>query len=72
MSIEKYHWLKDVFNQINFTNFPHGIIINGPSGVGKKILAKEISQKIIANFCDGLDAQNQSLFNTDHHLIFIF
>ena len=55
MSIEKYHWLKDVFNQINFINFPHGIIINGPSGVGKKILAKEISQKIIANFTDGLD-----------------
>ena len=67
MSIEKYDWLKDIYNQINFNNLPHGIIINGPSGVGKKILAKEISQKIISNFKESLDPQNQSLFNTDHH-----
>jgi hypothetical protein len=67
MSIEKYDWLKDIYNQINFNNLPHGIIINGQSGVGKKILAKEISQKIISNFKEGLDPQNQSLFNTNHH-----
>ena len=67
MSIEKYDWLKDTYNQINFNNLPHGIIINGPSGIGKKILAKEISQKIITNFNQGLDSQNQSLFNRDHH-----
>ena len=67
MSIEKYDWLKDTYNQINFNNLPHGIIINGPSGIGKKVLAKEISQKIIANFNQGLDSQNQSLFNTGHH-----
>jgi DNA polymerase III delta prime subunit len=66
MSIEKYDWLKDIYNQINFNNLPHGIIINGPSGVGKKILAKAISQKIISNFKERLDLQNQSLFNTDH------
>jgi DNA polymerase III delta prime subunit len=67
MNIEKCDWLNDIYNQINFNNLPHGIIINGPSGVGKKILAKEISQKIIANFNEGLDPQNQSLFNSDHH-----
>ena len=67
MNIEKYDWLNDIYNQINFNNLPHGIIINGPSGIGKKILAREISQKIIANFNDGLDPQNQSLFNSDHH-----
>ena len=67
MSIEKYDWLNDIYNQINFNNLPHGIIINGPSGIGKKILAREISQKIIANFNEGLDPQNQSLFNSDHH-----
>ena len=67
MNIEKYDWLNDIYNQINFNNLPHGIIINGPSGIGKKILAKEISQKIIANFNEGLDPQNQSLFNSDHH-----
>ena len=67
MNIEKYDWLNDIYNQINFNNFPHGIIINGPSGIGKKILAREISQKIIANFNEGLDPQNQSLFNSNHH-----
>ena len=67
MNIEKYDWLNDIYNQINFNNLPHGIIINGPSGIGKKILAREISQKIIANFNEGLDPQNQSLFNSDHH-----
>ena len=67
MNIEKYDWLNDIYNQINFNNLPHGIIINGPSGIGKKILAKEISQKIIANFNEGLDPQNQSLLNSDHH-----
>ena len=67
MNIEKYDWLNDIYNQINFNNLPHGIIINGPSGIGKKILAKEISQKIIANFNESLDPQNQSLFNSDHH-----
>ncbi len=67
MSIEKYDWLNDIYKQINFNNLPHGIIINGPSGIGKKILAREISQKIIANFNEGLDPQNQSLFNSDHH-----
>jgi len=67
MNIKKYDWLNDIYNQINFNNLPHGIIINGPSGIGKKILAKEISQKIIANFNEDLDPQNQSLFNSDHH-----
>ena len=67
MNIKKYDWLNDIYNQINFNNLPHAIIINGPSGIGKKILAKEISQKIIANFNEGLDPQNQSLFNSDHH-----
>ena len=67
MNIEKYDWLNNIYNQINFNNLPHGMIINGPSGIGKKILAKAISQKIIANFNEGLDTQNQSLFNSDHH-----
>jgi DNA polymerase-3 subunit delta' len=67
MNIEKYDWLKDIYNQINFDKLPHGIIINGPYGVGKKILAKHISKKILSNFEDKLDAQQQSLFDTNHH-----
>ena len=67
MSIDKYDWLQNIYNQVNFINLPHGIIINGPSGIGKKILAKAISQKIIANFQEDTDSQNQSLFTTNHH-----
>jgi len=67
MSIEKFDWLKNIYNQINFNNLPNGIIINGPSGIGKKKLAKKISQKIIANFNEDLDSQNKSLFNSNHH-----
>ena len=67
MSIEKFDWLKDIYNKINFINLPHGIIINGPSGVGKKILAKQISKKILSNFGDKLDSQQQNLFDTNHH-----
>ena len=67
MSIEKFDWLKDIYNKINFINLPHGIIINGPSGVGKKILAKQISKKILSNLGDKLDSQQQNLFDTNHH-----
>jgi hypothetical protein len=51
MSIEKYDWLKDIYNQINFNNFASWHYHQWSHlVVGKKILAKEISQKIIANF----------------------
>ena len=36
MSIEKFDWLNDIYNEINFNNLPHGIIINGPSVLEKK------------------------------------
>ena len=67
MSIEKFDWLNDIYNKINFNNLPHGIIINGPSGVGKKILAKQISKKILSNFEDKLNSQHQNLFETNNH-----
>lgn len=67
MSIEKYDWLNNIYKQLNFINLPHGIIINGPAGVGKNILAKKISQKIIANFNEDLDSQSQSLLRTNNH-----
>jgi len=67
MNIEKYDWLNDIYNQINFGNLPHGIIINGPSGIGKKILAEQISKKILSNFEDKLDSHQQTLFDSDHH-----
>ena len=67
MSIDKYDWLNNIYKQLNFINLPHGIIINGPAGVGKNILAKKISQKIIANFNEDLDFQSQSLLETNNH-----
>ena len=67
MSIEKFDWLNDIYNEINFNNLPHGIIINGPSGIGKKILAKQISKKILSNFEDKLNFQHQNLFETNNH-----
>ena len=67
MSIEKFDWLNDIYNKINFNNLPHGIIINGPSGVGKKILAKQISKKILSNFEEKLNSQHQNLFETNNH-----
>lgn len=35
MNLDKCNWLNDAFNKINFNNLPHGIIINGPAGIGK-------------------------------------
>jgi len=49
MIIDKCKWLKDSYNSINFKNLPHGIIINGPSGIGKNILANQIAADILLN-----------------------
>ena len=49
MKISKLKWLNDIYNGINFKNLPHGIIISGPSGIGKKILANKISKDLLIN-----------------------
>ena len=49
MKISKLKWLNDIYNGINFNNLPHGIIISGPSGIGKKILANKISKDLLIN-----------------------
>ncbi len=49
MNISKLKWLNDIYNGINFKNLPHGIIISGPSGIGKKILANKISKDLLIN-----------------------
>ena len=49
MKISKLRWLNDIYNGINFKNLPHGIIISGPSGIGKKILANKISKDLLIN-----------------------
>ncbi len=29
-------WINEILLRINFNNLPHGIIISGPDGIGKK------------------------------------
>lgn len=49
MVISKFKWLNDIYKGINFKMLPHGIIISGPVGIGKKILAKKISKDLLEN-----------------------
>ena len=67
MIFDKCDWLVNPYNSINFNNLPHGIIINGPRGVGKKLLAKKISEKIISNFQESLNNDHQNLFDKNNH-----
>ena len=68
MSINSYPWLEKYYQGINLANLPHAIIINGPKGVGKKILSKEITKLIISNEEDiSLNNDHLSLMNTNTH-----
>tara|TARA_B100001173_G_scaffold91075_1_gene78580 strand:+ start:1893 stop:2861 length:969 start_codon:yes stop_codon:yes gene_type:complete len=49
MEFKDLKWLNDIYTNINFDNIPHGIIISGPEGLGKKLLAKEICSKLLVN-----------------------
>ena len=47
--LNSYFWLKNIFDEINFNNLPHGIIVNGPKGIGKRVLARAIASKLLLN-----------------------
>ena len=67
MKISKLKWLNNIYNGINFKNLPHGIIISGPSGIGKKILANKISKDLLINKnnkSDDIDLLNHPDFFT--------
>ena len=49
MEISEFKWINDIYKSINFNKLPHGIIISGPIGIGKKILAKRISHDLLVN-----------------------
>ncbi len=36
MNISNLYWIDKLYETINFDNLPHGIIINGPDGIGKE------------------------------------
>lgn len=42
ISFNDCNWLHNPFDNLNFENLNHSIIINGPKGIGKKLLTKKI------------------------------
>jgi hypothetical protein len=67
MNLNQCRWLNDVYDSINFVSLPHGIIINGSTCIGKKILAKEIANKILLNFEKDNNFKHQVLFDKNTH-----
>ena len=68
MSIDSYPWLEKYYQGIKLINLPHAVIINGPRGVGKKILSREIARLIISNEEDiSSNNDHHSLMNTNTH-----
>ena len=49
MNISNLYWIDKIYENINFDNLPHGIVINGPDGIGKEKLAIKISSKLLVN-----------------------
>ena len=49
MEISSVPWLNKIYANINYDIFPHGLIISGSMGIGKKILAKKISFDLLQN-----------------------
>ena len=68
MSIDSHPWLEKYYQGIKLVNLPHAVIINGPKGVGKKILSREIARLIISNEEDiSSNNDHHSLMNTNTH-----
>ena len=65
MEISNIPWLNKIYTKINYDIFPHGLIISGPKGIGKKILAKKISLDLLQ---DNEEIKNDlNLFNKGNH-----
>ena len=65
IDISSYNWLNKIFHDINFDNLPHGIIISGPKGIGKKLLSHKISSNLLLN--KSSKNFNQELFYSKNH-----
>ena len=52
MNLSDLPWLDKIYKKINFNNLPHGIILNGPEGLGKFILGNEIARNLIVALKD--------------------
>ena len=64
MSIDNYGWLKEIYKNIDFDKLPHGIIISGSKGLGKRLLANEIATKILSK---KLDSNELALIKSNNH-----
>ena len=58
-------WLNDIFLKVNIAKLPHGIIISGPPGLGKQLLANEISSKLLVN--KNSNTEDMSLIQANNH-----
>ncbi len=58
-------WINNILSSLSFSNLPHGIIISGPDGIGKKILANAISSRLLINKTTNID--NSDLVNSNSH-----
>ena len=65
MNISNLYWIDKIYENINFDNLPHGIIINGPDGMGKELLAIKISSKLLVN--KNKDNKNVSISKFNNH-----
>ena len=64
MKLSDLDWLDNIYKSINLENLPHGIIINGPKGIGKEIFAKELASELLLNknyFVYGVKRNRKSL-----------
>ena len=55
MNLSDLPWLAKIYKKINFSNLPHGIILNGPEVLGKFILGNEIARNLIVNNNDSYE-----------------
>ena len=58
-------WIINILSSLSFSNLPHGIIISGPDGIGKKILANAISSRLLINKTTNIE--NSDLVNSNSH-----
>ena len=65
MNISNLYWVDKIYESINFDNLPHGIIINGPNGIGKELLAIKISSKLLIN--KNNNDKNISISKSNNH-----
>ena len=65
MNISNLYWIDKLYENINFDNLPHGIIINGPDGIGKERLAIKISSKLLVN--KNNNNENISISKSNNH-----